>query len=164
MMERRPSGNAGPAENFRDVLAALIATIPKLVSDRVTLFVLETQRVGEAVAMIVVLVVSAIVFVMTAWLALWGGVIGALHDAGVAWPWIVLLVTGVNLLAAALAGWRIRALTRRIAWPATVRRLTLSTPRRADAESAAATLAALAAAAEIATADRTLPPQPGGRR
>lgn len=132
---------AGPdgltSDSLWDNVKLLLRDLPGLVSDRVHLLALELKRSGLALAQMVGLVVAAGVLLCTAWLALWTGIGVALVQAGVAWGWTLLLILLINLGAAWLAVKRALALARFLALPATLRRLTLSTPtsppRRAGA-------------------------------
>ncbi len=126
-----------PSDSLWDNVKLLLRDLPGVVSDRVHLLALELKRSGLALAQMVGLVVAAGVLLCTAWLALWTGIGVALVQAGVAWGWTLLLILLINLGAAWLAVKRALALARFLALPATLRRLTLSTPtsplRRAGA-------------------------------
>jgi hypothetical protein len=125
------------SDSLLDNVKQLLRELPGVVSDRVHLLALELKRSGLALAQMVGLVVAAGVLLCTAWLALWTGIGVALVQAGVAWGWTLLLILLINLGAAWLAVKRALALARFLALPATLRRLTLSTPnsppRRAGA-------------------------------
>ncbi|WP_051243356.1 phage holin family protein [Azohydromonas australica] len=125
------------SDSLWDNVKLLLRDLPGVVSDRVHLLALELKRSGLALAQMVGLVVAAGVLLCTAWLALWTGIGVALVQAGVAWGWTLLLILLINLGAAWLAVKRALALARFLALPATLRRLTLSTPtsssRRAGA-------------------------------
>lgn len=132
------AGLDGPtSDSLWDNVKLVLRELPGLVSDRVHLLALELKRSGLALAQMVGLVVAAGVLLCTAWLALWTGIGVALVQAGVAWGWTLLLILLINLGAAWLAVKRALALARFLALPATLRRLTLSTPtpppRRAGA-------------------------------
>jgi hypothetical protein len=126
-----------PSDSLWDNVKLLLRDLPGMVSDRVHLLALELKRSGLALAQMIGLVVAAGVLLCTAWLALWTGIGVALVQAGVAWGWTLLLILLINLGAAWLAVKRALALARFLALPATLRRLTLSTPtppqRRAGA-------------------------------
>ncbi|WP_157267769.1 phage holin family protein [Azohydromonas aeria] len=126
------------SDSLLDNVKQLLRDLPGLVSDRVHLLALELKRSGLALAQMVGLVVAAGVLLCTAWLALWTGIGIALVEAGLAWGWTLVLILLLNLGAAWLAIKRVLALARFLALPATMRRLTLSTPtppsRRGAAE------------------------------
>lgn len=102
--------------------------LPGLISDRVELLSLELQRAGQVLAQIVALIVAAAILAVTAWLALWGGVMLALIGAGLHWAAASLIVLVINLCACGWAVARIRALAPLLQLPATRRHLTLSQP------------------------------------
>src|SRR5690349_14980432 len=138
------------SDSLLDNVKQLLRELPGVVSDRVHLLALELKRSGLALAQMVGLVVAAGVLLCTAWLALWTGIGVALVQAGVAWGWTLLLILLINLGAAWLAVKRALALARFLALPATLRRLTLSTPislsRRSGAGGATASNLASAGA------------------
>lgn len=118
-------------------LQALLAELPGLVSDRVTLLSLELQRASEALGRIVGMGLLAAILAATAWLALWVGLAAAMIRAGLDWPWACLVVTVVNLAGAGWAAVQVRALLPRLSLPATLRQLTSVKPdREADPASA----------------------------
>lgn len=112
---------------------ALTGELPGLVSDRVHLFALELRRSGVALATIVAWAVAAAVLLTTAWLALWAGLGVAAIRAGWAWGWVVAAIIVLNVVAAALAVQRARALAPLLTLPATLRHLTLApSPRERE--------------------------------
>lgn len=116
-------------ESFVDALQSLLRELPGLVSDRVELFALELGRAGSAMARIVAWVVAIAILGVTAWLALWAGVVIALIGLGVHWALALLPVLLINLGAIAFAVSRVQQLATRLTMPATRRHLTL--PSRA---------------------------------
>ena len=88
-----------------------------------------------ALAQLVALAVAAAILLVTAWLALWVGIAGALISLGLPWGWALLLVIAVNVGAALAAVARGRNLLALLGLPATVRRLSVKHP---DAPSGAA--------------------------
>jgi len=102
--------------------------LPGLIGDRVELLSLELQRAGQVLAQIVALIVAAAILAVTAWLALWGGVMLALIGAGLHWAGASLLVLVINLGACWWAVARVRALAPLLQLPATRRHLTRSQP------------------------------------
>lgn len=106
--------------------------LPGLISDRIELLSLELQRAGQVLAQIVGLIVAAAILAVTAWLALWGGVLMALVNAGLHWAAASLIVLVVNLGACWWAVARVRALALLLRLPATRRHLTLSQPATAN--------------------------------
>lgn len=129
----RQTGGAGAAATAEPswlvTVQALLHELPGLVSDRIELLSLELQRAGRALAQIVALIVAAAILAVTAWLALWAGVMVALISAGLHWAAASLLVLVVNLGACAWAVARVRALAPLLQLPATRRHLTV---RRAE--------------------------------
>jgi len=115
-----------PSGSLFDVLRSVWSELPGLVSDRVHLLSLELRRAGQALAKIVMLIVATAILGVTAWVALWGTVVGGLAALGLHWTVGLLTVLLVNLTAAALAVARMRQLAAWLQLPATLRHLTLS--------------------------------------
>lgn len=132
-----PDGQAdGRAESLVDALQSLLHELPGLVSDRVELFALELARAGSALARIVAWVVAIAILGITAWLALWAGVVFALIGLGLHWALALLPVLLINIAAVLLALGQVRQLATRLSLPATRRHLTFSSrqpPSPADA-------------------------------
>jgi uncharacterized membrane protein YqjE len=116
---------AAPQPSWLASLQGLLQELPGLVSDRIELLSLELQRAAQVLAQIVALIVAAAILAVTAWLALWGGVVMALIAAGLHWALASLLVLVLNLGASWWAVARIRALAPLLKLPATRRQLTL---------------------------------------
>lgn len=114
-----------PSAPLLQQVKELLQELPGLVSDRVHLLALELKRSGQALATMLALVVAAAILGVTAWLAMWVGVAGALMQLGLAWGWVLLIVLAVNLGAAVWALMRARSLAHLLTLPATVRRLTV---------------------------------------
>jgi hypothetical protein len=117
------------ADNDEDLslpraVAALIADLPGLLSDRVHLLALELRRASGALGQMVGLALLAAILFATAWLTLWAGLVAGFVSLGLFWPWAVLIVLVVNLAAAVWALMRVKALAPLLALPATLRRLT----------------------------------------
>lgn len=122
---------------------ALVGELPGLVSDRVHLFALELRRSGVALARIVAWAVAAALLLTTAWLALWVGLgVGAIR-AGWDWGWVVAGIIVLNVIAAALAVQRARALAPLLTLPATLRHLTLAPSPHDSGEAHAEPVAAV---------------------
>jgi hypothetical protein len=96
-----------------------------LVSDRVDLLSLELHSAGRALAQMLLWVVAASILGVTAWFALCGAAAMFLLERGLHWSTVLLLVTGVNLVAACIALARAKALAPRLSLPATRRHLSL---------------------------------------
>lgn len=131
-----PSPAAPPSmlQNLQSVWREL----PGLVSDRVDLLALELQRAGLALMQILALVVAAAILAVTAWLALWGCVVGLLMALQLHWSLALLLVLMVNVGAAWWAVARVRKLVPALRLPATRRHLLPGTspqPREPKPES-----------------------------
>jgi uncharacterized membrane protein YqjE len=120
-----PGASAAPEPSWMASLQGLVHELPGLVSDRIELLALELQRAGQALAQIVALIVAAAILAVTAWLALWAGVLVALVSAGLHWAAAALLLLVVNLGACAWAVARVRTLAPLLQLPATRRHLTV---------------------------------------
>ncbi len=116
------------ADSLLESARAIVRELPALVGDRVELLSLELERAGRALVKAAVLAAAAAILALTAWLAVWGVVVGALVALG--WPAALAhaLVVLLNAAAAALALWRARALLRLLGLPATRRHLMLGLP------------------------------------
>ena len=125
-----PRAAAAPEPAWLASLQQLLRELPGLVSDRLELASLELQLAGRVLAQIVMLVVAAAIVGVTAWLALWGGVLFAMINGGLHWAVASVTVLVLNLLACAAAVARARALAPRLRLPATWRHLGMpaSTP------------------------------------
>lgn len=119
-----------PAESFSEAAGSLWSELRASLQDRLQLFSLETQRTGLTLVQLVLYAVMAAVLVVTAWLALVGGLAAwmVLH-AGMHWSLAVAVLIVLNLAAAAALGWSMRGLVRRLGFPATVRQLQSFTRR-----------------------------------
>lgn len=126
-----PDAAATPQPSWLTSLQGLVQELPGLISDRVELLSLELQRAGQVLAQMVALIVAAAILAVTAWLALWGGVMVALISAGLHWAVASLIVLVINLGACWWAMARVRALAPLLHLPATRRHLTLSQPSTA---------------------------------
>ena len=127
-----PGSSAAPQPSWLASRHSLVHELPGLISDRIELLSLELQRAGQVLAQIVTLIVAAAILAVTAWLALWGGVVVALISAGLHWAAASLIVLVINLGACWWAVARARALAPRLHLPATRRHLTLSRPPTAS--------------------------------
>ena len=130
--EAPDGGGAERPESFVDALQSLLRELPGLISDRVELFALELGRAGSALARIVAWVVAIAILGVTAWIALWAGVVIALIGLGLHWALALLPVLLINLGAVAFAVSRVQHLVTRLSLPATRRQLTMP-PRAAPA-------------------------------
>lgn len=128
----RAGASAVPQPSWLASLEGLAHALPGLISDRIELLSLELQRAGQVLAQIVALIVGAAILAVTAWLALWGGVIVALIGSGLHWAPASLIVLVINLGACWWAVARVRALAPLLHLPATRRNLTLSGPSSAS--------------------------------
>jgi hypothetical protein len=107
-------------------VSALWRDLPGLFNDRVELLTLEMQRASGALVQIVMLIVVMAILGVTAWLALWSGVIVAMVAFGLPLAWALLAGLVLNLVAAAVALARVRQLLPRLKFPATRRHLMFS--------------------------------------
>ena len=115
--------NAAPSAGLWATAQALLRELPALLSDRVELLTLELERAGRALAQIVVLLLVAVLLAVTAWLALWGVVVGGLMAAGLHWAAALLAVLLLNAVVAVWAVARLRKLLPHVGLPATRRHL-----------------------------------------
>lgn len=113
-----------PEPSLWSTLQALLHELPGLVGDRVRLASLELRRAGIALAQIVALGVVAAILLVTAWLATWVGIGGALITFGLAWGWALVVIIAINVGAAWFAISHARSLLGLLGLPATVRQLT----------------------------------------
>lgn len=120
-------GGSPPPATLLDALLEVFAELPGLFSDRIQLLSLELHRAGLALARIVLLLVATAILGVTAWVAMWGAVVGGLSVLGLHWALALLVVLLVNLAAAALVVARMRELAGWLQLPATLRHLTLRT-------------------------------------
>lgn len=134
----------GAAASLLDLVQGLLHELPGLISDRVELLSLELSRAGQALAKIVALTVAVAILGITAWTALWVGVVMGL--LALDWHWAVAL--GVVILgnagALAWAVLQMRRLAGLLKLPATRRHLTM----RASAQAVAAKSLPVAGAAD----------------
>jgi len=118
------------SESLFDLARSILRELPALIGDRVELLALELQRAGAALAQLVALATAAAIFSLTAWLALWGVVVGLLNALGLHWAAALAVALLVNLAAAVWALWRARALARLLGLPATRRHLMIGLAER----------------------------------
>lgn len=86
----------GAIDAFQQWLHALRA-----IANRVaTLAVLETRLATVNIALILILAVASGLLLASALIAFFAVIVVALHDLGLAWPWALLLIAGVNLIVA----------------------------------------------------------------
>lgn len=126
MAKSRGDEFEGQEESLVDAVQSLLRELPGLLSDRVELFALELGRAGSALARIVAWVVAIAILGVTAWLALWAGVVLALVGLGLHWAVALLPVLLINLAAVVFAVGQVRRLATRLSLPATRRHLTFS--------------------------------------
>jgi len=131
------------AVSLLDLVQSLLHEVPGLISDRVELLSLELGRAGAALAKIVALTVAVAILGITAWAALWTGVVMGL--LALDWHWALALgvVIVANAGAIAWAAFQMRRLAGLLKLPATRRHLTM----RASAQAVAAQSLPVAAAA-----------------
>ncbi len=127
-----PGSSAAPQPSWLASVQGLVQELPGLIGDRIELLSLELQRAGQVLAQIIALIVAAAILAVTAWLAMWAGVMVALISAGLHWAAASLIVLVINLCACWWAAARVRALAPLLNLPATRRHLTRSTPPTAS--------------------------------
>jgi len=150
-------GDEAAGESLLDSLQALLHELPGLISDRVELFALELARAGRALARIVAWLVAIAIVGVTAWLALWAGLVVGLIQLGLHWAWALLIVLAINLVAVVVGLKQVRHLATRLSLPATRRHLTMAGSIRPPPEPPAA--APPTAASPPAGPRRDGPPQ-----
>jgi len=106
-------------------LHGLLDDLRGSIGERIELFSLELRAAVDATIHILVLLITAAIVAATAWIALWAVIVGLLMGAGMAWPWALLLVLAINLIAALTALFCARRLLPRLGMPATRRQLSL---------------------------------------
>ena len=113
------------AASLLGLVQDLLHEVPGLISDRVELLALELGRAGAALAKIAALTLAAAILGITAWAALWVGVVMGL--LALDWHWAVALgvVILVNAAAVAWALVQVKHLAGLLRLPATRRHLTL---------------------------------------
>jgi len=119
-------GDEAASASLLDNLQALLHELPGLISDRVELFALELTRAGRALGLIVAWLVAIAIVGVTAWLALWAGVVVGMIQLGLHWALALLLVLAINLGAVLVGLKEIRRLATRLSLPATRRHLTMA--------------------------------------
>ena len=124
---------AGPQEPLLQFARGLLRELPGLIGDRVELASLELRRAGEALVRITMLVVVAAILGVTAWLALWTVMVGLLVQLGLHPLAALALAAVANIVVAAWAVHRARALLRLLSLPATRRHLSFGRPDAAPA-------------------------------
>jgi hypothetical protein len=133
-----PAGGDGGEEaagaSLLDSLQALLHELPGLISDRVELFALELARAGRALGRIVAWLVAIAIVGVTAWLALWAGVVVGLIQLGLHWALALLVVLAINLVAVIVGLKEVRRLATRLSLPATRRHLTMAGSVRPQSE------------------------------
>lgn len=126
------------AESLIDLMSGVLHDLPGLIGDRVELFSLELRRAGITLVKVLAMTVVAAILGVTAWLAMWGILVGLLMSAG--WHWALAngLAVLINLGAAAWAVQRVRSLIRHLSLPATRQHLTwgAGSTSRAEAQRA----------------------------
>jgi hypothetical protein len=150
-----PPDERAAAVSLLDLVQSLLHEVPGLISDRVELLSLELGRAGAALAKILVLAVAAAILGITAWAALWAGVVMGL--LALDWHWALALgvVVVANVGAVVWAALQVRRLAALLKLPATQRHLTL----RASAQAVAAQTLPVAADAPLGAPPRTSPLQ-----
>lgn len=113
----------GSVEPLVDLARSIVHELPALLGDRVELLSLELQRAGNALTKIVVLAAAAAIFALTAWLALWGALVGSLIALGWHPAPAHAMAMLINGAAAAWLLRRARSLLALLGLPATRRHL-----------------------------------------
>ena len=131
------------AVSLLDLVQSLLHEVPGLISDRVELLSLELSRAGAALAKMVALTLAVAIFGITAWAALWTGVVMGLLALGWHWALALGVVILANIGAIVWAALQMRRLAGLLKLPATRRHLTM----RASAQAVAAQSLPVAAAA-----------------
>lgn len=144
---RAPLDERAASVSLLDLVQSLLRELPGLISDRVELLSLELGRAAAALGKIAALTVAAAILGITAWAALWVGVVMGL--LALDWHWAVAL--GIVILAnggaAVWAVLQMRRLAGLLKLPATRRHLTM----RASAQAVAAQSLPVATAAAADT-------------
>ena len=128
MRSSPPLGDAGPPAEVSlwQAIGLLIDNLPGIVSDRVHLLALELRRAGLALGQMLALLVFAAIGALTAWFALWVGIVAGLIALDLEWGWAVLIVFVANAGLAWFAVNRATSMAPLLKLPATIRSLTFS--------------------------------------
>lgn len=121
-------GRAPDRPGLAQLLKALLEDVPGLISDRVHLAALELKRARQALVQMIGLAAAAVIFLATAWLALWALLIACAVIYGLPWIGVFGFILLINLAGSWFAVRRARALADYLALPATVRRLSVAPP------------------------------------
>lgn len=114
----------GRESSLLQAIGSLLDDLPGLVSDRVHLLALELRRAGLALGQMVALLLLAVIGALTAWFALWVGVVAGLLALDLDWGWAIAIVVVVNLGLAWFAVSRAGSKASLLKLPATMRSLT----------------------------------------
>ena len=116
-----------------EAIGLLIDDLPGLVSDRVHLLALEVRRAGLALGQMLALLVVAAIGALTAWIALWLGVVAGLLALELEWGWAVAIVFFVNAGLTWFAVSRASSMAPLLRLPATMRSMTFADLNPLDA-------------------------------
>lgn len=121
-------GRAPDRPGLAQLIKALLDDIPGLISDRVHLAALELKRARQALVQMVGLAAAAVIFLATAWLALWALLVACAVLYGLPWIGVFGFILLINVAGSWFAIRRARTLADYLALPATVRRLSVAPP------------------------------------
>lgn len=110
------------ALGFGDAVRMLWDDARGALADRVRLVLLELRLAGVTLVQLVIYAVIVAVLVVTAWLALVGGLVAGFMSAGVHWAVALGVAIAVNLGVAAWLVFSMLRMVERIGLPASLRR------------------------------------------
>ncbi|MGE5523895.1 MAG: phage holin family protein [Rhodospirillaceae bacterium] len=116
------------------VLDRAWARLRLLVADYAVLGVLDLRRAAVQLAWLVGAGIVIAVLVVSAWMAGVTALIAYLLAREVSWPLALIVAGVVNLIGAALAGWRLKSVLSDVPFAATLRQLKAEPPPPEDAK------------------------------
>lgn len=125
-MQPTPPPVDGAEQSLVQAVRRLINDLPGLLSDRAHLFSLEVTRASAALGQMLGFYAMAALGGLTAWAAIWGGLVATLIHFNVPWGWAVALVIAANLVLVFYALRRAASMKHLLTLPATMRSLTVT--------------------------------------
>ena len=106
----------------------VFATLKRMASNYGTLAVLDVRRSAIQFAWLVAGGIFIAVLVVTAWLAAVVALAVVLLGKGMSWPAVLLIAGALNLVGAAMVGWRIKHVFEHVPFEATLRQMKSDEP------------------------------------
>jgi len=114
---------AGALDTFQRRLRALMTDARGLVRDHALLALLEVQRASLGLVKIIGAAVVISVLAVSAWMGIVAAAVVWAVGAGASWALAIVIAAGVNLVAAGVLAWWIKAQVPELLFAATVRQL-----------------------------------------